>query len=203
MYGDTDSLVYLVKTKDFYAEVTAHPEMLKWFDTSNLPSDHPAYSVAKKKIPGLFSDETNGLTVYEFISLRPKSYAFEKETLVTSVSSEKIRAKGIRGHVVKNHLTVSDFKSCLFAKINYTSYTPYRENISIRSYKHEIKTIKNMKITLNWHDDKRVILPDRIHTLAIGHYKLIELQQQQQLQQNHMQPDNEEEEEEEEEDIAN
>lgn len=95
-----DSFVYLVRTTDFYAEVMANPELLKWFDTSNLPTDHPAYSAAKKKVPGLFSDETNGLTIYEFISLRPKTYAFEKETVEALTTEEKIKAKGIKGHVV-------------------------------------------------------------------------------------------------------
>ncbi|XP_050435611.1 uncharacterized protein LOC126845392 [Adelges cooleyi] len=171
IYGDTDSLVYLVRTEDFYAEVSANPDLLKWFDTSNLPHNHPAYSIAKKKIPGLFSDETNGLTIYEFISLRPKTYAFEKESVDAQRTDEKIKAKGIKGHVVKHHLTMEDFKTCLFLEEE-----AYRENISIRSFQHDIKTIKTMKMTLNWHDDKRFILPDRIHTLAHGHYKLTEQQ---------------------------
>ncbi|KAF0746244.1 Uncharacterized protein FWK35_00024829 [Aphis craccivora] len=52
-----------------------------------------------------------------------------------------------------------------------TPFTPYRENVSIRSFKHEVRTIRTMKLVLNRADDKRCILPDRINTLAHGHYR--------------------------------
>ncbi|CAI6348469.1 unnamed protein product [Macrosiphum euphorbiae] len=55
---------------------------------------------------------------------------------------------------------------------SYTPYTPYRENVSIRSFEHRIKTIKTMKMTLNRFDDKRVVDDDRVRTRAYGHYAL-------------------------------
>jgi hypothetical protein len=55
---------------------------------------------------------------------------------------------------------------------SYMPFTPYRENISIRSFKHEVRTIRAMKLVLNRADDKRYILPDRINTLAHGHYRI-------------------------------
>jgi len=58
-------------------------------DTSNLHKNHPFYSAVRKKIPGYFSDETDGRTMYEFIALRAKSYAYNIE------NTEKIKAKGI------------------------------------------------------------------------------------------------------------
>ena len=39
----------------------------------------------------------------------------------------------------------------------------------IRSHCHEIYTEEIKKITLSSDDDKRVIMADRIHTLAYGH----------------------------------
>ncbi|XP_050543411.1 uncharacterized protein LOC126906701 [Daktulosphaira vitifoliae] len=202
MYGDTDSLVYYVLTENFYAEIKEHPELMERFDTSSLPKDHFCYSAARKKVPGLWSDECGGKAILEFVSLRTKAYGFDVE------GTEKIKAKGIRRPTVKYHLTVEDFKHCLFADdegdigiieakeaavlcgaevnkniheradnpslpiIKYHTYTPYRENVSIRSYKHDVYTIKSMKMTLNRLDDKRVILPNRINTSAHGHYRL-------------------------------
>ena len=35
---DTDSVIYEIETKDFYKEI--NPGVERWFDTSNIPSDH-------------------------------------------------------------------------------------------------------------------------------------------------------------------
>ncbi|CAH1731679.1 unnamed protein product [Aphis gossypii] len=132
-------------------------------DTSDLPKYHPCYIAERKKIPGLFSDETKGEIMTEFGALRVKSYSF------ILVRKEKIKAKGIRQHVVKNHMTFNDHKKCLFG-VEEMDFN--RENVSIRSFKHKLMTIKTNKLTLNNFDDKRVVLEDKIHTLAHGHYSL-------------------------------
>ncbi|KAF0702056.1 DNA pol B 2 domain-containing protein [Aphis craccivora] len=214
-------------TEDFYKDLIDNPILLNRMDTSNLPRDHPCYVGARARIPGLFKDETGGEVMSEFIALRAKSYSYKID------GREAIVAKGIRGHVVRNHLTLEDHKRCLFendddddddddvddadydfgggddeewkdremkrcalsgfqsvikaihqnttTNVNhsstiqlppYTPYTPYRVHMSIRSFKHQVKTIKSLKMTLNRFDDKRVVSEDRIHTLAYGHYKL-------------------------------
>lgn len=135
-------------------------------DTLNLSRNHPCYIPDRKKIPGFFSDETDGETMTEFISLRAKAYAYKIN------GKGKIKAKGIKSHVVKNHMTFDDHKRCLFYE-DYDEedgFTPYRENISIRSYIHQIFTIKSNKLSFNRQDDKRVVLKDQIQTLAHGHY---------------------------------
>ncbi|KAE9522883.1 hypothetical protein AGLY_016694 [Aphis glycines] len=108
MYMDTDSLVFRVNTEDFYKNLGNNPALLERMDTSNLPVTHPCYVGTRKKIPGLFKDETAGRTMYEFIALGAKSYAYKIE------GDEKLVAKGIRGHVVRNHMTFEDHKRCLF-----------------------------------------------------------------------------------------
>lgn len=136
-------------------------------DTSDLPIDHPCYIAERKKIPGLFSDEAKGQPITKFIALRAKSYAYILN------DKEKIKAKGVRGHVVKNHMTFNDHFDCLFAddeKENSKLYT--RENVSFRSFNHKIRTIKSEKLCFNRQDDKRIAQADRIHTYAHGHFKL-------------------------------
>uniref|UniRef100_A0A2S2QWX9 Uncharacterized protein n=1 Tax=Sipha flava TaxID=143950 RepID=A0A2S2QWX9_9HEMI len=132
-------------------------------DTANLPRDHPCYIAKWKKISGMFSDETDGKTMTEFIALRAKSYSY------ILVNKEKIKAKDIRGHVVKNHMSFNYHKQCLFGDLNFNVY---RENVSIRSFNHNIMTIKSNKLTYNSYDDKRYVLKDQIHTLPHGHYKI-------------------------------
>jgi len=99
----------------------------------------------------------------EFVELRAKSYAFSVE------EEEIIKAKGIRGHVVKKHTTLDNHKKCLFGEPNFNSHT---ENFSIRSFQHKLVTIRSNKFTFNSYDEKRYVLNDRIHTLAHGHYKI-------------------------------
>ncbi|XP_060863596.1 uncharacterized protein LOC132940166 [Metopolophium dirhodum] len=167
MYTDTDSLIYHIKTDDFYKDLKCNSNLLDRMDTSDLPIDHPCYISERKKIPGLFSDEGKGQLITQFIALRAKSYAYILN------DKEKIKAKGVRGHVVKNHMTFNDHFDCLFAddeKENSKLYT--RENVSIRSFNHKIRTIKSKKLCFNRQDDKRIAKTDRIHTYAHGHFKL-------------------------------
>ncbi|XP_060867201.1 uncharacterized protein LOC132942650 [Metopolophium dirhodum] len=177
MYTDTDSLVYHINTKDFYEDLTINSNLLDRMDTSDLPKDHPCYIAERKKIPGLFSDETKGAIMTEFCALRAKSYAYniyageedEQKDKDDRVGGENIKAKGIRRHVVKNHMSLADHVKCLFSDESLDKYT---ENVSIRSFKHQLMTINTRKLTYNNYDDKRVILEDKIHTLAHGHYSI-------------------------------
>jgi len=68
-----DSLVYFVETDDFYEDMVNNPLLLDRMDTANLPENHPCYIAERKKIPGLFSDESNGDIMTEFCALRSKS----------------------------------------------------------------------------------------------------------------------------------
>lgn len=156
--------MYHIITDDFYQDLVNNANLLDRMDTANLPKDHPCYIADRKKIPGLFSDETDGLVMTEFCALRAKSYAYKLN------GTGKIKAKGIRSHVVKKHMTFDDHKRCLFGE---TSLNVYRENVSIRSFKHQLKTIKSDKLTYNNYDDKRIIHEDKVHTHAHGHYKFV------------------------------
>ena len=146
-------------------------------DTANLPSDHPCYVAERKKSPGFFSDEVNANIITEFCGLRAKSYAFniyagqedKEKDEKDRVGGEKIKAKGIRAHVVKNHMTLEDHRKCLFGEIGQELY---RDNVSIRSFNHQLMTIRTNKLTYNSYDDKRVVLEDKINTLAHGHYSI-------------------------------
>jgi hypothetical protein len=146
-------------------------------DTANLLSDHPCYIADRKKEPGLFSDEVNSNIITELCALRAKSYAFnvyitqedEDKDVENRVGGEKIKAKGVRAHVVKNHMTLEDHKKCLFGEAGVELY---RENMSIQSFNHQLVMIKTKKLTYNSYDDKRVVLEDKINTLAHGHYRI-------------------------------
>ena len=73
---DTDSLIYSVKTEDFYKDIA--DDVGTRFDTSGYLNDgsRPLPVGKNKKVIGLMKDELGGEIMKEFISLRPKMYSY-------------------------------------------------------------------------------------------------------------------------------
>ena len=67
-YMDTDSLVYHIKTNDFYADIA--DDVQTRFDTSGYGDDHPLPVGMNKKVIGLMKDELGGAIMTEIITLR-------------------------------------------------------------------------------------------------------------------------------------
>ena len=128
-YSDTDSLVYCIKTKDFYADIMDDVE--ERFDTSSYCSNRPLPIGKNKKVIGLMKDELGGAIMTEVVALRPKLYSFRQLD-----GSEDKKCKGIKKCVVKKTLTFEDYKNCL---LNPTDV--YRSQLMFRSTKHEVHTI--------------------------------------------------------------
>ena len=58
-YMDTDSLVYNIKTEDFYADISE--DILARFDTSSYIPNRPLPIGLNKKVIGLMKDELGGM----------------------------------------------------------------------------------------------------------------------------------------------
>ena len=159
-YTDTDSLIYNIKTEDFYADIV--DDVLARFDTSGYCPNWPLPIGLNKKVISLMKDKLGGAIMTEFVGLRPKLCSYKKLD-----GSEDKKCKGIKKCVVKKTLTFEDYKTCLF---NYS--TEYRSQLMFRSSKHEVHTIEVNKVTLNRDDDKRISKRDGISTLARGHKDL-------------------------------
>ena len=171
-YIDTDSLVYHIRTKDFYADIA--DDVQTRFNTSGYIPDgycvprttewshRPLPVGLNKKVIGLMNDELGGKIMTEFVALRPKLYSYKKLD-----GSEDKKCKGIKKWVVKKTLTFEDYKTCLFS-----DSTEYRSQIMFRSSKHEVHTIEVNKVALNRDDDIRISRKDGISTFARGHKDL-------------------------------
>ena len=77
LFTDTDSLMYLIQTEDFYHDI--NKDIKKKFDTSDYPENHPSgiKTGVKKKVIGKFKDEAAGKQITHFVGLRPKLYTFK------------------------------------------------------------------------------------------------------------------------------
>ena len=104
---DTDSLIYHIKTKDFYADI--EDEVPVRLDTSGYCDNHPLPVGLNKKVIGLMKDELGGAIMTEFVALRPKLYSYRKLD-----GAEDKECKGIKKCVVKKTLSFGNYKTCLF-----------------------------------------------------------------------------------------
>ena len=155
-YTDTDSLIYDIETDDFYKDIANNIESI--FDTSGYVPDRPLPMGKNKKVISLMKDELGGGIMSEFITLRPKMYAYKVG------SSESKKCKGIKKCVVKKTISFEDYKACLFG-----GEASYRSQLMFRSLKHEVRTLEVNKLALTRDDDKRITV-DGIASLARGHF---------------------------------
>ena len=181
-YMDTDSLVYHIKTEDFYTDIANDVE--ERFDTSGYVPDRPLPIGKNKKVIGLMKDELGGTIMIEFMSLRPKLYSYKKldgsETPNGPHFVEDNTCKGIKKCVVKKTLTFEDYKNCIFEDFTenggqQAAIDPrgvYGSQLMFQSIRHEIFTLEVNKVSLKKKDDKRIAKKDGISTLAKGHKDL-------------------------------
>ncbi len=169
LFTDTDSLCYEIRTDDFYEDIKN--DVNEWFDTSNYEKDHPLFSNKNKKQVGFMKDECGGNKILRFVGLRSKLYAYEVDRLRDNDGKWKYdvqnkKCKGIRKYIIKKEITIDDYEKCLFS-----GKSQHRMMNVIRSRQHDVESERINKTALSADDDKRIILEDGIHTLAIGHYK--------------------------------
>ena len=154
--------MYEIQTEDFYNDIST--DVKHRFDTSNYLPNHPLGipSGFNKKVLGMLKDEANGKVIDEFVGLRAKLYSYK---MLEGAESKK--CKGVKKSVVKKSITHKDYKKCLF-----TGKEQLRK-MNIISYRHEVYTNEVNKVALCPNDDKRRLLEDGVHTLALGHCRIL------------------------------
>ena len=159
-YTNTDSFIFLVKTNDFYKDISDDIE--KWFDTSAYSKDidRPLLKGINKKVIGKFKDELAGQIISELCILRAECSSFKLDN-----DNEEIKAKGIKECVIKHQLTFDNYVDALFNdnKINRSQYV-------FRSYCHQVYTEKVTKIALSGNNDQRIQTTDKITTYPYGYF---------------------------------
>ncbi|XP_022783261.1 uncharacterized protein LOC111324042 [Stylophora pistillata] len=160
LFTDTDSLCHEIQTKDFYKDIIDDVDCL--FDTSNISKEHSSGipTGVNKKVIGKFKDEARGKIIEEFVGLRAKLYSYK----MFDGGDEKKKCKGVKTGVVESTISFDDYKRCLFG-----GGKQHRKMNTLRSRKHEMFMEEINKVALSADDDKRIILPDRVNTYAIGH----------------------------------
>ena len=155
-YMDTDSLIYDIETDDSCNDIAE--------DRFDMSGYNPNWSLPvglNKKVIGLMKDELGGEIMTEFVTLRPKMYAYKTRL------AESKKFKGIKKCIVKKTISFENYKNCLLS-----GETSCRSQIMFRSSKHEVRTFEVNKLVLSTDDDKRITV-NGINSLARGHHRTI------------------------------
>ena len=153
---DMDSLIFIIEMDDFYKDIAQ--DIKDRFDMSGYDPDRPLPVGLNKKVISLTKDELGGEIMTEFVTLRPKMYAYK------TGGSESKKCKGIKKCVIKKMISVEDYKNCLLS-----GETSNRSQLMFRSSKHEVRTLEVNKLALS-RDDEKHITVNGISSLARGHY---------------------------------
>ena len=156
-FTDTDSLLYHIQTEDIFADMA---EDIDKYDTSDFNKDHPLFSTKNKKVLGKMKDELAGQSLDEFVGLRAKMYSIRCGEI------ESKTAKGVKRSVIRQRLRHDMYVDCLYNE----RITKETMNV-IRSFNHQLFSLKCSKIALSPFDDKRFVLPDKVNTRAHGHFR--------------------------------
>ena len=152
-YMDTDSFIMNIIYKDITNDVENR------FDTSNYEVNRPLPTEKNKKIIGLMKDELGGKIITEFVTLRPKTYAF-----LTDDGKEYKKVKGTKKCVIKKIIKFNDYKKCLLN--DEVMLKPQQRFIS---KKHDVYTENINKTGLSNNDDKRIVSSNKITSYPYGY----------------------------------
>ena len=87
LFNDTDSLVYEIKTEDFYEDFYLDKDL---FDFSDYSLNLKFFDPANKQIIGKMKDKFKGKIISEFVGLTSKMYS-----LISVEDKEVTKAKGV------------------------------------------------------------------------------------------------------------
>ena len=153
-----------IETEDFYKDMEEDIDM---YDTSNLPEDHPLFSVKNQKQLYKMKCEAKGNIIVEFIGLKSKMYCYKMIDRKTGEEVVKKKAKGLL-KTTRNGLTHEEY---------YDSLSNFKCNHYVRERKfqcknHKITTIIQNRMGINAFDDKSYILDDGITQLRHNHWRV-------------------------------
>ena len=174
LFSDTDSLCYRIRIQDVYADMLAHADEFDW---SGYPPTHPVFNgmtadaikelrERNKKILLKMKDELDGYRMSEFVGVRAKCYSFEvderdQEAYFANKRST-MKNKGISSAALKQQVAHADYRKCVLE-----SQRKFISTQSIRSYNHQMYTIRQIKLALINFDDKRWMCDDGTATLSM------------------------------------
>ena len=165
LYSDTDSLVYHVETENIFADISS-TENKHLFDLSNMPKPYNCMDNCKKVLK--MKSEAEAKRIEEWISLRPKCYAFSGVGVDSKRKTDSVRkCKGIQSHVVNKVMTNDEYRNVL-----QTGKAQHHVTRGFVSKTHTIYSYETIKKSLSAFYDKMHVCDDGVSCLPYGHYSI-------------------------------
>ncbi len=151
------------------------------FDWSGYSPSHPVFNgmsadeidelrKRNKKVLLKMKDELDGYRMSEFVGVRAKCYSFlvDERDRDGYFKSKRctMKNKGINAAALKSQVVHDDYRKCVME-----SQRKFISARSIRSYNHQIYSIRQVKLALINFDDKRWMCEDGTETLPHGHHR--------------------------------
>ena len=115
----------------------------------------------------MFKNEVATNQITHFAGLSSKLYSYLMENYGKKEKIDEIcKAKGVKKNVIKNSLRFEGYEKCLFS-----GEKVMKEMNIIRSKNHDIYSMNVNKVALSANDDKRLVCPNKIDTLAFRQEK--------------------------------
>jgi len=162
-FTDTDSFICHIQSEDLVGELV--DIAVQWLNTSNFEREHPLYSDANFRVLGKFKSGMADVAPVEFCGVRSKMYSLS--TLGSTKDYHK--AKGVSKTFVKQNVRHERYLDVL----RYWTKTSC-SYLAFRLWNHRVVTLRHEKVCLSCIDDKRHLLLDCIHSLAYGHYSIMD-----------------------------
>jgi hypothetical protein len=170
LFTDTDSLCYVIRTGDVYADMLDDADAFDW---SGYDARHPVFAgmsetdvtelrTRNKKVIGKMKDECDGLPMDSVVCVRAKCYSIK---MGDAKGTTTMKCKGVGSVAVKSQMTHDSYRDCVLH-----SQRTFVETTTLRSYAHRIYTLRQVKLALVNFDDKRWMCSDGVNTLPHGHY---------------------------------
>ncbi|XP_054270814.1 uncharacterized protein LOC128991718 [Macrosteles quadrilineatus] len=133
-------------------------------DRSCYPKEHELWLEGAIPQIGTFKDECKGRQLFEYVGLRCKMYCYRFNS--SQQTTAKKKCKGISKRYVENKISFDHYKKALFEDKQYRATFN-----QIRSKTFQLTSRTVDKLSLSANDNKRIVLQDKIRTLAYGHYR--------------------------------
>lgn len=166
LYTDTDSLLFWCDFPEPWKRFYDSP-LRPLLDFEKVPEHWGVKTFDTDKQSGLWSPEAGGKEIVEYVGLRAKCYAYRFRDDSVVLKNKGVPKSAQIADYDENpieRITIDHYRSALFDKKDH-----YVTQYAIRSFQHDVITIKEYKLGISANDLKRSVTANPAISLPFGY----------------------------------